>query len=140
MADTPPLPRREAEAIRTRRLELGWTQHRLAHESGISVATVRKLEGHKQPYYRALTLVPLCQALGWPSNALNAMLPPGASTDADDAHQPNAPQPDEFISVDDPGTEPDAIAAFDGDVAGLNPNELAELAEFVRQLRGRRLR
>lgn len=138
MADTPPLPRREAEAIRTRRLELGWTQHRLAHESGISVATVRKLEGHKQPYYRALTLVPLCRALGWPSNALNTMLPPGANADDDATGQPDAPQPADFVSVDDPGSELDAIAAFDGDVAGLNPDELAELAAFVRQLRSRR--
>jgi len=139
MDDTPPLPRREAEAIRTRRLELGWTQHRLAHESGISIATVRKLEAHKQPYYRALTLVPLCLALGWPSDALNTMLAPSRKTDGD-LHRLDATTRDDSDSLDDPGIGLDPIAAFDGDLAGLNDDELTELAEFVRQLRGRRQR
>jgi len=125
MADTPPLPRREAEAIRTRRLELGWTQHRLAHESGISVATVRKLEGHKQPYYRALTLVPLCVALGWSPDALNSMLAPDGATPGPDPDTPALPE------------SPSRLAAFDGDLSGLSHDELGELAEFVRNLRRR---
>lgn len=162
MADTPPLPRKEAEAIRTRRLELGWTQHRLAHQAGISVATVRKLEAHKQPYYRALTLVPLCLALGWRSDALDNLLPPGsqlgdppddAAADAGAGTEPGADDdagPDDdagagagadgsgtTVAADTPG-QVDLLAAFDGGLAGLDPDEIDELAEFVRQLRKRR--
>lgn len=132
MADTPPLPRQEAEAIRTRRLELGWTQHRLAHQAGISIATVRKLEAHKQPYYRALTLVPLCLALGWRSDALDNLLPPGG--------QPGVPPDDTAGDAADTPGQVDLLAAFDGGLAGLDQNEMDELAEFVRQLRERRRR
>jgi transcriptional regulator with XRE-family HTH domain len=156
MADTPPLPRQEAEAIRTRRLELGWTQHRLAHQAGISIATVRKLEAHKQPYYRALTLVPLCLALGWRSDALDNLLPPGsqlgdppddtagdADAGADADAEPGAGAGADAggsgttVAADPPG-QVDLLAAFDGGLAGLDPDEIDELAEFVRQLRKRR--
>jgi transcriptional regulator with XRE-family HTH domain len=142
MADTPPLPRQEAEAIRTRRLELGWTQHRLAHQAGISIATVRKLEAHKQPYYRALTLVPLCLALGWRSDALDNLLPPGSQLGdppddtAGDADA-DADGSGTTVAADPPG-QVDLLAAFDGGLAGLDPDEIDELAEFVRQLRKRR--
>jgi transcriptional regulator with XRE-family HTH domain len=124
MADTPPQPRHEAKAIRARRLELGWTQHRLAHESGISIATIRKLESDKQPYYRALTLVPLCVALGWTPDALNSLLPPDG---ADDLTAPDDPQPER-------------LAAFDGDLSGLSQDDLDEVAELVHELRQRRQR
>lgn len=146
MADTPPLPRQEAEAIRTRRLELGWTQHRLAHQAGISVATVRKLEAHKQPYYRALTLVPLCLALGWRSDALDNLLPPGSQlgdppddTTAGAGAEPGADADGSgtTVAADTPG-QVDLMAAFDGGLAGLDQKEIDELAEFVRQLRKRR--
>lgn len=147
MADTPPLPRQEAEAIRTRRLELGWTQHRLAHQAGISVATVRKLEAHKQPYYRALTLVPLCLALGWRSDALDNLLPPGSQlgdppddtagdAGADDDAGAGAGGSGTTVAADTPG-QVDLLAAFDGGLAELDQNEIDELAEFVRQLRKR---
>jgi len=138
MADTPPLPRQEAEAIRTRRLELGWTQHRLAHQAGISIATVRKLEAHKQPYYRALTLVPLCLALGWRSDALDNLLPPGSQLgDPPDDTAGDAGGSGTTVAADPPG-QVDLLAAFDGGLAGLDPDEIDELAEFVRQLRKRR--
>jgi transcriptional regulator with XRE-family HTH domain len=130
MADIAPQRRHEAESIRSRRLELGWTQHRLAHESGISVATVRKLESDKQSYYRALTLVPLCMALGWRSDALNTLLPPGSIAEEVGDH---GMTPDTEVQLD-------AVAAFDGELSELDPDELAELSEFVRKLRSRRRR
>lgn len=142
MPDTPPLPHREADLIRMRRLELGWTQHRLAHESGISVATVRKLEGNKQPYYRALTVVPLCLALGWRPDSLDTLLAPGTGSSTGTESGTQAHQSADSV-VDDAdnhgaGTQQDLLAAFDGGLKGLDQDQLDELAEFLRQLRRRR--
>jgi len=130
MEDTPRNAERHAAAIRARRLELGWTQHHLAHQAGISVATIRKLEAGTHTYYRALTLVPLCQALGWPTTSLDDLI-------ADQAQNSNGDTAAYFIDGN-ARTDPGLVAAFNGELAQLTDNELAEVLEFTRQLRQQR--
>jgi len=62
-----------AAAVRRRRLELGWTQEQLAERSGVSAATVRKVETAAQTHYRDLTCSRLCAALDWAPDALDTL-------------------------------------------------------------------
>jgi|688.fasta_scaffold01945_31 transcriptional regulator with XRE-family HTH domain len=117
-----------AEQVRARRLELGWTQHHLATEAGISVATIRKLEGAQQDSYRALTLRALCRALGWEPNMLDHL---AASPAGGRPSQRSAP-----TTLPD-NSRQDLIAAFNGEIAGLGDDQLTEVLEFVRALRTR---
>lgn len=126
--------KRHGGEIRRRRLELGWTQQRLATEAGISVATLRKLESGTQAAYRQLTVVPLCRALGWPPNALDGLTPDSPDS-ADSPDSETAPSPS---TTDTPGAaDGTPIAAFSGELANLTAEEMAAIVDFVRQLRAR---
>lgn len=118
--------KRLAGEIRARRLELGWSQQRLATEAGISVATLRKLEGGMQAAYRHLTVVPLCRALGWPPSFLDELVSGERSAADEPADNPTG---------NPTGTSDPRLAAFDGDLAKLSETELAAVIDFVRQLR-----
>lgn len=117
-----------ADQVRARRLELGWTQHHLATEAGISVATIRKLESAQQDTYRALTLRALCRALSWEPNTLDhlAATPAGGRPPSRNTSTPLPDAPRQHL-----------IAAFNGEIAALEDDQLTEVLEFVRSLRTR---
>lgn len=125
-----PLPAQQwtAAAVRRRRLELGWTQEQLAERSGLSAATVRKIEAGAQPTYRALTCTRLCTALGWAPDALDSVSTPPRS----EAPNRRAPALD---GVNGPhgasGSLPPASSTSPGDV------ELAALTNRIARLNAR---
>lgn len=119
--------------MRRRRLELGWTQDHLAERSGVSAATVRKLEAAAQPTYRDLTCTRLCTALGWTPDALNALRPEqrqGIDRPSDEPHHPRPTA--EPVTVDELGALREAeLAALNGRLAQLDERQWERLVAFV---------
>ena len=65
---------RLAREVVTRRAELGMSQEDVAAAGGPSVATLRLIEGARQPSYRPLTLGALDRALFWPPGSAAQVL------------------------------------------------------------------
>jgi len=81
-----------AQRLRRQRLLLGWKQHTLAQHSGVSVATIRRIEqtGHSS----VENLLKLCHALGRLDDFEQLLLPPPAQTlDQLEAQQRSAKHP-----------------------------------------------
>lgn len=130
----PTAQQRAAAAVRRRRLELGWTQEQLAERSGVSAATVRKLEAGAQSHYRALTCTRLCTALGWAPDALggvstplraDAPAPRAAALDA--AQSANGSLPSAPLPV----TRQAELAALSSRIATLDARQWDRLVAFV---------
>lgn len=62
------------DAVRARRLELGYTQDEAAERGGVSGTTWRNIEKANGTSYRALSLSGVCRALDWPPNAYSQIL------------------------------------------------------------------
>lgn len=139
-----------AEAVRHRRLELGWTQDHLAERAGVSAATVRKVEAAAQPHYRDLTCTRLCTALGWAPDALDALRTrpgrpslgtrelltttssPAAAPTPDSPGEPDSPRVPDSPSARDTDAPSDAeIAALSGRIARLDARQWERLMAFV---------
>lgn len=71
-----------AQAMVLRQRELGLAQRDVAFRSGVSVATLRKMQSGTPASFRPQTLARVSEALDWPSNALLLVLegrrPPSA--------------------------------------------------------------
>jgi transcriptional regulator with XRE-family HTH domain len=63
-----------AEALTTRMGERGINQRELAERSGVSVATIRQIQGAKPARRSAVTLAALSRALGYPDDHLRRVL------------------------------------------------------------------
>ena len=64
------------EIVRERRAERGWTQEQLAHEAGIAVRTVARVEAGQMP--TAGTMHLMSEALGLPIELRAALARPDA--------------------------------------------------------------
>jgi len=81
-----------AQRLRSQRLLLGWKQDTLAQRSGVSAATIRRIEqtGHSS----VQNLLKLCHALGRLDDFEQLLLPPPAQTlDELEAQQQSARLP-----------------------------------------------
>ena len=133
-----PAHARAAEAVRHRRLELGWTQDHLAERAGLSAATVRKVEAAAQPHYRDLTCTRLCTALGWAPDALDALrtrpsrpTPGPRELPTSTSLPPVAPAPDSPGALG-AGTPDDAeITALYRRISRLDARQWERLLAFV---------
>lgn len=65
-----------AGALTGRMKERGLTQRELAELSGVSVATIRQIQGAKRARRSPVTLAALSRALGWPDDHLRQVLRP----------------------------------------------------------------
>jgi transcriptional regulator with XRE-family HTH domain len=61
------------EAVDARLQELAMTQRDLAAASGVSVATIRKIQHGSQTSYSPTTLTRVAAALGWAPDAIDAL-------------------------------------------------------------------
>ncbi|MBW3536196.1 MAG: helix-turn-helix transcriptional regulator [Actinobacteria bacterium] len=66
-----------AQAMVRRQRELGLAQREVAFRSGVSVATLRKMQSGAPATFRPQTLARVSEALEWPSNALLLVLEGG---------------------------------------------------------------
>ncbi len=97
---------RLGDAVRERRLALGWTQQEAADRSGVSLATWRLIELAGRERYQELTLRGMIRGLGWPREAVDRLRAGG-----------DPPGPDELTEPPpNPNTEPEEVRrrrAFD---------------------------
>lgn len=126
----PPDHARAAEAVRQRRLEFGWTQEQLAERSGVSAATVRKIEAATQPHYRDLTCTRLCSALGWPPEALDLLRSPQRRA-ATAAIPIEATTAGVDVAITPPSARAVELAALNGRLAHLDARQWERLVAFV---------
>lgn len=132
-----PLPaqRWAAAAVRRRRLELGWTQEQLAERSGVSAATVRKIEAGAQSRYRALTCTRLCSALGWAPDALEGVSTPPPTEASDRPRAGALDAVDATIGSLPPAPSTAArateLAALNDRIAMLDAQQWERLVAFV---------
>lgn len=129
----PPDHEAAAEAVRRRRLTLGWTQDQLAERSGVSAATVRKLEAAAQRHYRDLTCTRLCAALGWEPDVLDALRAPSRTGD-DRTPREAGPAPVRPPGTGAPppgGPRRAELAALNGRLAQLDERQWDRLVAFV---------
>ncbi|MEQ7011205.1 helix-turn-helix domain-containing protein [Actinopolymorpha sp. B17G11] len=99
-----------AEALTTRMGEQGINQRELAEHSGVSVATIRQIQGAKPARRSTVTLAALSRALGWPDDHLRRVL------------RQEAP-PEESSAVVDLAARLEAVEA-----------QVRDLADHVRQI------
>ena len=71
-----------AQAMVRRQRELGLAQRDVALRSGVSVATLRKMQSGTPASFRPQTLARVSEALDWPSNALLLVLEGGPAPSA----------------------------------------------------------
>jgi len=82
--------RRLGEAVKDRRLALGWTQQEAADRSGVSLATWRLIELGGRERYQELTLRGIIRGLGWPLDAVDRIRSGGSWPSADEVMEPPA--------------------------------------------------
>lgn len=76
------------EAVKDRRLSLGWTQQEAADRSGLSLATWRLIELGGRERYQELTLRGLIRGLGWPLGAVDRLRQGGSAPGPDEVSEP----------------------------------------------------
>ena len=79
---------RLGEAVRERRLSLGWTQQEAAERSGVSLATWRLIELGGRERYQELTLRGLIRGLGWPLGSVERLRAGGEAPGPDEVTEP----------------------------------------------------
>jgi len=85
---------RVGDAVKDRRLALGWTQQEAADRSGVSLATWRLVESAGRERFQELTLRGLVRGLGWPVGAIERLRAGGAPPAVDELTEP-APNPND---------------------------------------------
>ena len=83
---------RVGDAVKDRRLALGWTQQEAADRSGVSLATWRLVESAGRERFQELTLRGLARGLGWPVGAIDQLRAGGPPPGPDEVAEP-APNP-----------------------------------------------
>jgi transcriptional regulator with XRE-family HTH domain len=83
---------RVGDAVKDRRLALGWTQQEAADRSGVSLATWRLVESAGRERFQELTLRGLVRGLGWPVGAIEQLRAGGPAPAPDELTDP-APNP-----------------------------------------------
>src|SRR5579862_7346424 len=79
---------RVGDAVKDRRLALGWTQQEAADRAGVSLATWRLIELAGRERFQELTLRGLVRGLGWPVGAIERLRAGGPPPGLDETHDP----------------------------------------------------
>ena len=125
--------KRVAEAVRDRRLTLGWTQQDAADRAGVSLATWRLIESAGRDRYQDLTVRGVCRALGWSATTFDDIVAGGDPPTAEEAGPPaDAPSLVDRVRAD--GTIP---AGFARKYLELTPEEQAMVQGYVEGLAAR---
>jgi transcriptional regulator with XRE-family HTH domain len=86
--------KRVGDAVKDRRLALGWTQQEGADRAGLSLATWRLVELGGRQRYQELTLRGLVRGLGWPLGTIERLRagdpPPGPDEVTEPPPNPNS--------------------------------------------------
>ncbi|HVN50748.1 MAG TPA: helix-turn-helix transcriptional regulator [Acidimicrobiales bacterium] len=85
---------RVADAVKDRRLTLGWTQQEAADRAGVSLATWRLVESAGRERFQELTLRGLVRGLGWPVGSIERLRAGGPPPTPDELTEP-APNPND---------------------------------------------
>ncbi len=80
--------KRLGDAVKDRRLALGWTQQEAADRSGVSLATWRLIELGGRERYQELTLRGLMRGLGWPRESVDRIRTGGDPPGPDEVTEP----------------------------------------------------
>lgn len=84
---------RTGHLVKTARKLAGFTQQQLAHEAGVSVATVARLEAGRTEYPRGEEFERVATALGTTTDALRGLVDNASSSVAPVETAPTAPRP-----------------------------------------------
>ncbi len=132
---------RVGDAVKDRRLTLGWTQQEAADRSGVSLATWRLIELAGRDRYQELTLRGMLRGLGWPLDAVDQLRAGGPAPGPDEVSEP-APPPDQQAPPD--RTRPRSFdylhpegalpAGFARKFLDLTPEEQAKVQGFIEGL------
>jgi len=137
---------RVGEAVKDRRLELGWTQQEAADRSGVSLATWRLIESAGRERFQELTLRGLVRGLGWPVGAIEQLRAGGPApgpeelTDpAPNPHDPAASGSTRRRAFDYLQPEQSLPAGFARKYLDLTPEEQGMVQGFMEGLFARRM-
>ena len=101
--------KRVAQAVRNRRLYLGWTQQEASDRARVSLATWRLIESAGRDRYQDLTLRGVSRALGWSANTFDTIIAGGDAPSDEEADAPwERPTPSASSRSD--GTIPSGFA------------------------------
>jgi len=136
---------RVGEAVKDRRLELGWTQQEAADRSGVSLATWRLIESAGRERFQELTLRGLVRGLGWPVGAIEQLRAGGPPPGPDELTDP-APNPHEADAAGAPrrrafdylNPEASLPVGFARKYLDLTPEEQGMVQGFMEGLFARR--
>lgn len=123
---------RVAEAVKDRRLHLGWTQQEASDRAGVSLATWRLIESAGRDRYQDLTVRGVSRALGWPSTTFDHIVAGGDAPSPDEAWPPAERTPPPPVRAD--GTVP---AGFARKYLELSAEEQAMVQGYIEGLAAR---
>jgi transcriptional regulator with XRE-family HTH domain len=137
--------RRVGDAVKDRRLTLGWTQQEAADRSGLSLATWRLIELAGRERYQELTMRGLARGLGWPVGSIERLRAGGEPPGPDEVIEP-PPNPHDAEPVPTSGTrafdylqpEQSLPAGFARKYLDLTPEEQGMVQGFMEGLYARR--
>ena len=136
---------RVGDAVKDRRLELGWTQQEAADRAGVSLATWRLIELAGRERFQELTLRGLVRGLGWPVGAIERLRaggpPPGPDETIEpppNPHDPDAAIPTRRRAFDYLQPEQSLPAGFARKYLDLTPEEQGMVQGFMEGLFARR--
>jgi transcriptional regulator with XRE-family HTH domain len=137
--------KRVGDAVKDRRLALGWTQQEAADRSGVSLATWRLIELGGRERYQDLTLRGLVRGLGWPLDAVDRIRaggdPPGPGEVTEPPPNPlsqPSPGPPKRRAFDYLQPERSLPAGFARKYLDLTAEEQAMVQGFIEGLFARR--
>ncbi len=136
---------RVGNAVKDRRLALGWTQQEAADRAGVSLATWRLIELAGRERFQELTLRGLVRGLGWPVGSIERLRaggpPPGPDETTDpppNPHDPDVATPTRRRAFDYLQPEQSLPAGFARKYLDLTPEEQGMVQGFMEGLFARR--
>jgi transcriptional regulator with XRE-family HTH domain len=137
--------KRVGDAVKDRRLALGWTQQEAADRAGVSLATWRLIELAGRERFQELTLRGLVRGLGWPVGSVERLQaggpPPGPDETTDpppNPHDLDATTPARRRAFDYLQPEQSLPAGFARKYLDLTPEEQGMVQGFMEGLFARR--
>jgi transcriptional regulator with XRE-family HTH domain len=136
---------RVGDAVKDRRLALGWTQQEAADRAGVSLATWRLIELAGRERFQELTLRGLVRGLGWPVGSIERLRAGGPAPGPDETTDPppnphdlDAAAPTRRRAFDYLQPEQSLPAGFARKYLDLTPEEQGMVQGFMEGLFARR--
>ncbi len=125
--------KRVAQAVKDRRLHLGWTQQEASDRAGVSLATWRLIESAGRDRYQDLTVRGVSRALGWSANTFDIIVAGGDAPTNEEADTP----PERSVATPPPRVEGTIPSGFARKYLELTPEEQAMVQGYVEGLAAR---